>query len=164
MPEHELDTPADMRPALDRLREELDGERSQVDPSSVALTAVRKTAYRKAMVRYGIPGVAAAVSLFLFLAATVIVPEVKRFIAPPPPVVVRTFDVHCLEPRQVAELLRPYMPRPENPRWQAEAFDVFAAPQGVNAVTVRAPVELIRRVPSLIEDFESRFGASCKKP
>jgi hypothetical protein len=51
---------------------------------------------------------------------------------------------------------------PENPRWQAERFDVSAA-EGVSAVTVRAPRELIDLVPALLAEFERYPTAACRR-
>jgi hypothetical protein len=95
-------------------------------------------------------------------AAYVVVPEARRLLAPPPPVITRTFPLTCLSPEQAASLLRPYLPLPENPRWQAERFDVSAA-VGIGAVTVRAPRELIDRVPALLAEFERYPTAACRR-
>ncbi|HJQ12434.1 MAG TPA: hypothetical protein VJ840_15490 [Gemmatimonadaceae bacterium] len=88
--------------------------------------------------------------------------ELQRFFAPPPPVETATFTLNCLSGDQAASLLRPYLPRPQNPMWQAEDFDVFAAKGGIKAVTVRAPAATIARVPALLARFEADPQAACR--
>ena len=156
---HEEEMPVDMS----LLREYLDTQKPLSDPAAVAMIAQRKNSYRRAFIRFGIPGIAVILFLGALLMTKVIVPETQRLLAPPPPVVVKTFATRCLAPKQVAGLLRPYLPKPQNPRWQAEMFDVVPGPIGINAVTVRAPQELIDRVPVLIQQFESQFGSTCTR-
>jgi hypothetical protein len=119
---------------------------------------------RRAIRRRSLVGVLAlVVALAGWEAWTVGAPEVRRLLAPPPPVVVQTFHLRCLSPEQATSLLRPYLPQPQNPRWQAERFDVTPTAAGIRAVTVRAPRELIDRVPALLETFERDQGAACRR-
>jgi len=121
------------------------------------------TSMRARRRRFVIATIAVAVAIIgAGTASYVIVPEARRLLAPPPPVVTRTFPLTCLSAEQAASLLRPYLPVPENPRWQAERFDVSPA-VGVGAVTVRAPQELIDRVPTLLAEFERYPTAACRR-
>jgi len=124
-----------------------------------ALTFPQRVIRRRALA--GV--VALVVALAGWEAWTVGAPEVRRLLAPPPPVVVQTFRLRCLSPEQAISLLRPYLPQPQNPRWQAERFDVIPTAAGIRAVTVRAPRELIDRVPALLETFERDQGAACRR-
>ena len=124
----------------------------------MAIIAQRKHHYRRLMVRLGIPVIAIAILVVAVLLVKVVVPEVRRFVEPPPQVLVRTFSVTCITPAQAASLLRPYLPHPKNPRWQAESFDVAAGPPGVGVVTVRAPQELLDRIPDLLIQFQRQAG------
>jgi len=90
-------------------------------------------------------------------------PEIKRMTGAPPPVVTQTFTLRCLSPEQAESLLRPYMPVPQNPRWQAEMFDVRPAADGLRAVTVRAPAATLALVPKLLQRFENDPGAACRR-
>jgi hypothetical protein len=86
----------------------------------------------------------------------------RRYFLPPPTVETRTFTLTCLSGEQAASLLQPYLPRPENPLWQAEAFDVRAAGGGIRAVTVRAPRVTLASVPGLLATFERDPRAACR--
>ncbi len=66
---------------------------------------------------------------------------------PQPPAVTQTFLLKCLTSEQAASLLRPYLPMPQNPRWQAERYSVTPGSHGLRAFTVGAPGYLIDRVP-----------------
>lgn len=89
--------------------------------------------------------------------------EARRLLTPQPPVVTQTFPLTCLTSEQAADLLRPYLPMPLNPRWQAERFSVTPAPSGIRAVTVGAPRELIDRVPQLLARYEAADPALCPR-
>jgi hypothetical protein len=106
---------------------------------------------------------AAMLAAFAFLTWRYAVPEMRRLLAPPPPTVTETFSLTCLSPAQAASLLRPYLPAPENPRWQAEHFSVTPAEHDIRAVTVRAPRALIDRVPELLARFERDPNAACRR-
>jgi hypothetical protein len=56
-----------------------------------------------------------AVALVWLFAWVLVVPEVRRLTAAPPPVVTETFSLACLSPEQAASIIRPYLPAPENP-------------------------------------------------
>jgi anti-sigma factor RsiW len=90
-------------------------------------------------------------------------PEIKRLITPPPAVETVTFSLRCLSGEQAAGLLRPYLPLPENPMWQAERFDVRPAGGGIRAVTMRAPRATLASVPGLLARFERDRGAACSR-
>ena len=105
-----------------------------------------------------------AVALVWLLAWVLVVPELRRLTAAPPPVVTETFSLACLSPEQAASIIRPYLPAPENPRWQAERFDVVPARGGIRAITVRAPHEVIARVPAVLSRFERDADAACRAP
>jgi hypothetical protein len=105
-----------------------------------------------------------AVALVWLLAWVLVVPELRRLTAAPPPVVTETFSLACLSPEQAASIIRPYLPPPENPRWQAERFDVVPARGGIRAITVRAPHEVIARVPAVLSRFERDADAACRAP
>ena len=124
-----------------------------------AWTFHQRAAHRRLLVAV----VALVVAVAMWGTWTVTAPEVRRLLAPPPPVVVQTFRLRCLSPEQATSLLRPYLPLPQNPRWQAERFDVTPTAVGIRAVTVRAPRELIDRVPALLETFERDQGAACRR-
>jgi hypothetical protein len=124
-----------------------------------AWTARRRAAGRRALVAL----FALIVAAFVWATWSIAAPEVRLLLEPPPPVVVQTFELRCLSPEQAASLLRPYLPMPQNPRWQAERFDVLPAAVGIRAVTVRAPRELIDRVPALLARFERDPGAACRR-
>jgi hypothetical protein len=124
-----------------------------------AWTARRRAAGRRALVALLVVIVAASV----WAAWSIAAPELRRLLEPPPPVVVQTFELRCLSPEQATSLLRPYLPIPQNPRWQAERFEVMPAAAGIRAVTVRAPHELIDRVPALLARFERYPGAACHR-
>jgi hypothetical protein len=158
----DIENADDMQPAFALIREQLDADRPRITSSSMAIIAQRKHHYRRLMIRLGIPAAVAGILLVAALLMKVVVPEASRLLQPPPPVVVGTFSVSCITPAQAANLLRPYLPRPKNPRWQAEDFDVVAGPPGVNVVTVRAPQELIDRVPRLLTQFQQQAG--CPMP
>ena len=89
--------------------------------------------------------------------------ELRAFFTPPPPVETQTFSLNCLSGEQAASLLRPYLPTPQNPMWQAERFDVRAAGGGIRAVTVRAPRSTLALVPELIARFERDPRAACRQ-
>ena len=91
-------------------------------------------------------------------------PAIRRDTAPPPAVETRTFSLQCLSGEQAASLLRPYLPTPQNPMWQAEAFDVRPAGGGIRAVTVRAPHATLEQVPQLLAPFENNPNAECRTP
>lgn len=99
--------------------------------------------------------------LLTLLGTRIIAPEMQRLLESPPPVVVATFPLKCLSSDQAASLLRPYLPRPKNPRWQAEDFDVIPGSFGIRAVTVRGPQKLIDDVPGIIAKFEREFATTC---
>jgi hypothetical protein len=90
-------------------------------------------------------------------------PGVRRYFTPPPTVETRTFSLSCLSGEQAASLLTPYLPSPQNPMWQAEAFDVRPAGGGIRAVTVRAPGTTLALVPVLLERFERDPNAACRR-
>jgi anti-sigma factor RsiW len=107
------------------------------------------------------------VMIALFVLATVFLTTtfgtpLKRLLTPPPAVETETFTLRCLSGEQAASLLRPYLPLPENPMWQAERFDVRPAGPGIRAVTVRAPHTTLALVPSLLARFEREARASCQ--
>lgn len=131
-------------------------------PDVVAAEAYQRvtTRWRRYLVRSA-GGLAVAAGL-IFL-GNVTIPEVRRLTSAPPPVVTETFSLQCLSPAQAVSLLRPYLPKPENPRWQAERFDVTAAEQGIRAVTVSAPQPVIDRVPSILARFEQDPNAACRR-
>lgn len=89
-------------------------------------------------------------------------PELKRLVEPPPPVETATFSLRCLSAEQAASLLRPYLPLPQNPMWQAERFDIRPAAGGMQAVTVRAPHATMVLIPGLLSRFEQDPGAACR--
>ena len=91
-------------------------------------------------------------------------PAIRRYTAPPPAVETRTFSLQCLSGEQAASLLRPYLPAPQNPMWQAEAFDVRPAGGGIRAVTVRAPHATLEEVPRILARFENNANAACSAP
>ena len=90
-------------------------------------------------------------------------PEIERLLAPPPAVETVTFSLRCLSGDQAASLLRPYLPSPQNPMWQAERFDVRPAGGGIRAVTMRAPRATLALVPGLLARFERDRGAACSR-
>jgi hypothetical protein len=144
------------------LAESLDAEVPQRTSDEVAQTSwirVRRMRVRRWII---VGAIAAAVATFGLLGRFAM-PEVRRLIAPPPPVVTATFSLACLSSEQAAMLLRPYLPIPQNPRWQAESFSVSPAPDGIRAVTIRAPQETIDRVPALLTRFENDRGAACRR-
>lgn len=89
-------------------------------------------------------------------------PGIKRFLTPPPAVETVTFSLRCLSGEQAATLLRPYLPSPENPMWQAERFDVRPAGRGIRAVTMRAPRATLALVPDLLARFERDPHVACQ--
>jgi hypothetical protein len=140
---------------------QLDAQRSTSSSFDISSIAQRKRVYRRARMMFGAPLLALILIVLSLLVAKVIVPETERLLTPPPPVVVRTFPLKCLGSDQAAGLLRPYLPKPLNPMWQAEEFDVVPAPGGIRAVTVRAPQSMINEVPGLIAKFETEFNSAC---
>lgn len=109
-------------------------------------------------------GAALSVAVLALLVLTVwyVLPEVRRMLAPPPPVVTETFSLRCLSPEQAASIVGPYIPTPQNPRWQAERFGVEPARGGIRALTVRAPHDIIELVPKLLSRFERDENAACR--
>ncbi len=91
-------------------------------------------------------------------------PVIRNLTAPPPALEVQTFSLQCLSAEQAASLIRPYLPHPRNPMWQAEDFDVRQADGGLMAVTVRAPKEVLRQIPELLKRYEADPSASCQLP
>ncbi|MEO8575768.1 MAG: hypothetical protein ABI556_03670 [Gemmatimonadales bacterium] len=145
------------------LADQLAASRPQRDFGPVAKIAQRKERYRRGLIVFGIPSVVAGVVLFALLLTKLIVPEARRLLEPPPEVVIVTYPLKCLKPEQAASLLRPYLPLPKNPRWQAEAFAVVPGEFGVRAVTVRAPRSTIDDVPRLLAQFEKDFAPACPR-
>lgn len=95
--------------------------------------------------------------------ATSFGPALRRYFTPPPAVETRTFSLSCLSGEQAAKLLTPYLPSPQNPMWQAEAFDVRPAGGGIRGVTVRAPRATLAVVPELLAGFERDPNAACRR-
>ncbi len=91
-------------------------------------------------------------------------PVIRNLTAPPPAVEVQTFSLQCLSAEQAASLIRPYLPQPRNPMWQAEDFDVRPAVGELRAVTVRAPKEVLGQIPDLLKRYEADPSASCRLP
>jgi hypothetical protein len=131
-------------------------------PESLAEYAYSRVR-RERLVRWRV--LPAIVVLFV-LAATLLGmtfgPEIKRLLTPPPAVETVTFSLHCLSGDQAATLLRPYLPSPENPMWQAERFDVRPAGRGIRAVTMRAPPATLALVPDLLARFERDPHVTCQ--
>ncbi len=140
---------------------ELDSMRPHRQPSEVATVAWSRS--RAQVKRRRVLAIAgAAVIALLALTVRPALFELQRLTAPQPPAITRTFPTTCLSGDQAATLLRPYLPVPQNPRWQAEAFDVWSNGDQIRAVTVRAPQELIDRIPELLTQFESGPVAACR--
>jgi hypothetical protein len=136
--------------------------RGDQNPDALAASVYRRYRRERVVRRVVVPvGI-----LALVLAAAIFVGNFGRtlqsFFAPPPPVQTVTFSLNCLSAQQAATLLRPYLPRPQNPMWQAESFDVAPAGGGIKAVIVRAPEEVIAQVPELLARFESDPQAACR--
>jgi hypothetical protein len=131
-------------------------------PDALAVSVYRR--YRRERIVRTV--VVPAGILALVLAAAILVGNfgrtLQRFFAPPPAVETVTFSLSCLSAQQAATLLRPYLPRPQNPMWQAESFDIAPAGGGIKAVTVRAPEAMIAHVPELLARFEADPRAACR--
>jgi len=97
-----------------------------------------------------------------WLAWVQVVPEMQRMLAPPPQVVVHTFALRCMTPAEAASVIRPYLPLPQNPRWQAEMFDVSPAQGSVRAVTVRAPRSTIAAIAQVLSRVDGADAAACR--
>ena len=126
--------------------------------ASFAFTRVRR---ERVMRRILVP-VALVLVVLAGVAITRTIPEIKRLTDAPPTVETRVFSLRCLSGEQAASILRPYLPLPQNPRWQAEMFDVRPTGQGLQAVTVRAPASTLAIVPSVLERFENDPRAACR--
>jgi hypothetical protein len=140
----------------------LDGEAPSVNPPQIsagAWAAVRRSRRRRAAILAS----AALVLASSAFGVQYVLPEARRLLAPPPPVVTKTFRLSCLSSEQAASLLGPYLPTPENPRWQAERFSVTPARHGIRAVAVSAPQSTIDRVPVLLAEFERDPNAACRR-
>ena len=144
------------------LVESLNGELPHRAANEVAQTSWARV-NRMRVRRWVTAGAIAAAVVTFGLLGRFALPEVRRLIAPPPPVVTVTFSLQCLSSEQAAALLRPYLPIPQNPRWQAERFSVTPAADGIRAVTIRAPQETINEVPALLTRFENDPGAACRR-
>lgn len=148
--------------AASELSSQLNADYPALDPATVSSTAWLKV-HRARRVRF----VSLAASLFallaVFLFGRTVVSETQRMLAPPPPPVTVTYSLKCLSADQAAALLRPYLPAPQNPRWQAEAYSITPAQLGIRAVTVRAPQEVIDEVPRILARFEQDENAECRR-
>jgi hypothetical protein len=129
----------------------------------VAAMAYRRLWFRRVTRWLGVPVAAAALLVTLQIIGRGVVPEVQRLTAPPPDVETEIFSLTCLSPEQAASLLRPYLPIPQNPRWQAERFDVRAIDGGISAVAVRAPRATLDGVPRILARFEKDPTAACRR-
>jgi hypothetical protein len=138
-------------------------EAGAVPPEHVAAMAWNRVRRQRFVRRIVIPVAMVLAVLATALFVTKLGPEIKRMTGAPPPVVTQTFTLRCLSPDQAESLLRPYLPVPQNPRWQAEMFDVRPAADGLRAVTVRAPAATLALVPKLLERFENDPGAACRR-
>ncbi|MEP6610158.1 MAG: hypothetical protein ABJA83_15995 [Burkholderiaceae bacterium] len=130
-------------------------------PESVAERAYIRSR-RARIVRWAMPVVIILLVAGTALLASSLPSSLKRLLAPPPTVETQTFSLSCLSGEQAASLLRPYLPTPQNPMWQAESFDVRPADAGIRAVTVRAPGITLALVPRLLQRFEQDPNASCR--
>jgi len=131
------------------------------NPDALAVSVYRRYRRERLVRRLVVPlGVLALVAATLMLVAN-FGRTLQTYFEPPPAVETVTFSLSCLSGQQAATLLQPYLPRPQNPMWQAESFSVTPAGGGIKAVTVRAPKEMIAQVPGLLTRFEADPQAAC---
>jgi hypothetical protein len=140
----------------------LDAERPSRNPGEISADAWAAVTRRRRRLATSLGG-AALVLASGWLGVQYVLPEANRLLAPPPPVVTKTFRLSCLSSEQAAALLGPYLPGPENPRWQMERFSVTPARHGIRAVAVSAPQATIDRVPALLAEFERDPNAACRR-
>ena len=152
-----------LRTSESALAAELSGVVALSPPEQVADVAYRRVRRSVLLMRtvwptLAILAIAAAAAFGDSAAATV-----RDWLEPPPAVVTRTFSLECLSPEQAESLVRPYLPLPKNPRWQAEAFDVRPAAGGIRAISVRAPESTLERIPAILQRFEKDANAACRR-
>ena len=151
-----------LRAAERELAASLDAERPQRDAVDVALMATRAARIR-VLSRISAVGVSLLTIVSLGAALwTGVIPDLRRLLAPQPPAELRTVVLSCLSPEQATQLLRPYLPRPENPRWQAEAYDVFPLTT-MHAITIRAPGATIRAMRQVLAPYEQQANGVCAR-
>jgi hypothetical protein len=151
-----------------------DAERGLADsliaaPGVLSAEALADFAYKRLSRERLIKWTVLPIIALVFLAAAALLvdsmgPSLKAFFTPPPAVETQTFSLTCLSGEQAVGLLRPYLPSPQNPLWQAERFDVRAAGGGIRAVTVRAPRSTLAQVPLILARFERDPRAACRLP